>query len=90
VQIENPYEKQHRFLKAVRLVDALEELRIPVNTAQKFTQQAKLAIAANSDVGPPSELTWDTVVDLYRKRVNIPFQKRAMTQDTGSAFTQLQ
>jgi hypothetical protein len=89
VQIENPYEKQHRFLKAVRLVDALEELRIPVNTAERFTNQARLAVAANCDVGPPSDITWETVVDLYRKRVNVPFQKRAMTQDTGSVFTQL-
>lgn len=88
--MENPYEKQHRFLKAVRIVDSLEELQIPVEAAKVFPEQQKQAVAMYANVGKPSAVSWDTAMSLYEKRVPFPFVKRAMTEGTGSGFTQLQ
>lgn len=74
MQTINPYENQHRLLKAVRMVDALEEIGIPLATAKQFTQAQKLSIATHIESGPPSDGTWNIVCDLYEKRVSAPFQ----------------
>ena len=69
---DNPYERQNRFLKAVRLVDNLESLSIPIDKAKQFSQKMRDNIAISCGFPPPSEDTWDIVVDLYTKRVTVP------------------
>lgn len=74
MQLENPYENQHRLLKAVRIVNALEELNVPLQEAQHFDKKHQLAVSAYVEAGPPSKETWEIVCDLYKKRVSHPFQ----------------
>lgn len=69
---DNPYERQNRFLKAVRLVDHLETLSIPLAKASQFSQQMRDTLATSCGFPPPSENTWGVVVDLYAKRVTAP------------------
>lgn len=74
MQLENPYENQHRLLKSVRIVNALEELNVPLQEAQYFDNKHRLAVASYAEAGPPSNETWEIVCDLYKKRVSHPFQ----------------
>lgn len=74
MQERNPYEHQHRLLKAVRIVDVLEESNIPVNLAKQFDKSRQLAVASQVNSGAPSKETWDMVCELYEKRVLHPFR----------------
>lgn len=74
VQIRNPYEHQHRLLKAVRIVDALEEDGVTLEEARAYSERHQIAICAHVNAGKPSKQTWDLVCDLYGKRLSGPFQ----------------
>lgn len=73
MQEQNPYEHQHRLLKAVRIVDTLEEIGVSLQSARTFDKKQQIAIAAQIESGPPSPETWDMVCSLYEKRVSAPF-----------------
>ena len=74
MQIRNPYEHQHRLLKAVRIVDALEESSVALETARRYDTRQQMAVCANIGAGQPSDETWSLVCELYGKRVSDPFQ----------------
>ena len=74
MQERNPYEHQHRLLKAVRIVDVLEESNISLSSARDFDKQKQFAIASQVNSTAPSRETWDMVCDLYEKRVSANFQ----------------
>lgn len=74
MQTRNPYEHQHRLLKAVRIVDVLEESQISLQDARQFDEKKQLAICAGIGAGRPSKETWDMVCELYGKRLSDPFQ----------------
>jgi hypothetical protein len=74
MQERNPYEHQHRLLKAVRIVDVLEESNISLGSARSFDKNKQVAIASRVNAGAPSAETWKMVCELYEKRVNANFQ----------------
>jgi cell division FtsZ-interacting protein ZapD len=74
MQERNPYEHQHRLLKAVRIVDVLEESNISLNSARDFDKQKQVAVASQVNAGAPSVETWKMVCELYEKRVSANFQ----------------
>lgn len=73
MQERNPYEHQHRLLKAVRIVDVLEHSNIPLSTARSFDRQKQFSIASQVNSGAPSVETWEMVCELYEKRVHSNF-----------------
>jgi hypothetical protein len=73
MQERNPYEHQHRLLKAVRIVDVLEESMIPLNVAKTFDKHQQFAVASQVNSGAPSKETWEMVCEIYEKRVSDPF-----------------
>jgi len=73
MQLENPYEHQHRLLKSVRIVDALEEIGISLRDAKLFDSKQRMSVATHVESGPPSNETWEMVCSLYEKRVTAPF-----------------
>lgn len=74
MQTRNPYEHQHRLLKAVRIVDALEESGVKLEEARVYDERKQMAVCANIHAGKPSRETWDMVCELYGKRISDPFQ----------------
>lgn len=74
MQERNPYEHQHRLLKAVRIVDVLEESNISLGSARSFDKQRQVAIASQVNATAPSAETWQMVCELYEKRVSANFQ----------------
>jgi hypothetical protein len=58
----------------VKIVNALEELSVPLQEAQHFDKKHQLAVSSYAEAGPPSKETWEIVCDLYKKRVSHPFQ----------------
>jgi hypothetical protein len=74
MQERNPYEHQHRLLKAVRIVDVLEESNISLGSARIFDKQKQVAVASQVNAGAPSLETWQMVCELYEKRVSANFQ----------------
>lgn len=74
MQERNPYEHQHRLLKAVRIVDVLEESNISLGSARNFDKNEQFGVASNVNAGAPSLETWDMVCELYEKRVHANFQ----------------
>jgi hypothetical protein len=74
MQTRNPYEHQHRLLKAVRIVDFLEENAISLEETRRFDERRQTAVCANISAGKPSKETWEMVCELYGKRLSDPFQ----------------
>ena len=74
MQERNPYEHQHRLLKAVRIVDVLEESNISLASARDFDKSKQFAVASQVNAGAPSLETWQMVCELYEKRVLANFQ----------------
>lgn len=74
MQERNPYEHQHRLLKAVRIVDVLEESNISLGSARNFDKNEQFGVASKVNAGAPSLETWDMVCELYEKRVHANFQ----------------
>lgn len=74
MQSRNPYEHQHRLLKAVRIVDALEEGGVSLGEARQFDERRRVAVCANIGVDRPSNETWEVACELYGKRLSDPFQ----------------
>lgn len=88
-QTENPYERQNRFLKAVRIVDKIEELGLMPFTVKQMDKRNKAKLAAMCEMPAPSEETWQHVVELFSKRVVDPLVQKAAAQSIGSACTPL-
>ena len=88
-QSENPYERQHRFLKAVKLVDKIEELGLMPFTVNQMNEKNKAKLAQMCDMPTPSVETWKYVVDLFSKRVVDPLVQKAAALSIGSACTPL-
>jgi hypothetical protein len=74
MQERNPYEHQHRLLKAVRIVDVLEESNISLSSARGFDKHRQVAVASQVNSTAPSAETWNMVCELYEKRVHANFQ----------------
>lgn len=74
MQIRNPYEHQHRLLKAVRIVDLLEEDGVSLEEARKYDERKQYYVCASINAGKPSPETWEVALDLYGKRISDPFQ----------------
>jgi hypothetical protein len=74
MQERNPYEHQHRLLKAVRIVDVLEESNISLSSARSLDKHEQFSIASQVNSGAPSTETWEMVCELYEKRVHANFQ----------------
>lgn len=86
---ENPYERQNRFLKAVKLVDKIEELGLMPFTVRQMDKKNQAKLAAMCELPFPSEETWQHVVELFSKRVVDPLVQKAAAQSIGSACTPL-
>lgn len=86
----NPYERQHRFFKAVKIVDRIEELGLKPFMVKSMDRKNKIKLAAQAGFPAPSEETWDYVVDLFSKRVVDPLVRKAAALSIGSACTPLQ
>lgn len=86
----NPYERQNRFFKAVKIVDTIEELGLKPFTVKSMSKKNKIKLAARAGFPAPSEDTWDYVVDLFSKRVVDPLVQKAAALSIGSACTPLQ
>jgi len=70
----NPYERQHRFSKAVKMVDKIEELNLTIEYLESMKLDDILQFSHNNGFRHPSETTWALVKELYRKRKQQPFQ----------------
>ena len=88
-EFENPYERQHRFLKAVKMVDKIEELGLMPFTVNRMTEKNKAKLAQLCDMPTPSAETWKYVVDLFSKRVVDPLVQKVAALSIGSACTPL-
>lgn len=86
----NPYERQNRFFKAVKIVDRIEELGLKQFTVRNMDKKNRIKLAAQAGFPAPSEETWDYVVDLFSKRVVDPLVQKAAALSIGSACTPLQ
>lgn len=74
MQLRNPYEHQHRLLKAVRIVDLLEEDGVTLEEARKYDEQKQFYVCAAINAGRPSQETWEMACELYGKRLSDPFR----------------
>ena len=88
-QTENPYERQNRFLKAVKIVDKIEELGLMPFTVKQMDKTNRAKLAQMCDLPAPSNDTWEYVVELFSKRVVDPLVKKAAALSIGSACTLL-
>jgi hypothetical protein len=70
----NPYERQHRFSKAVKMVDKIEELNLTIEYLESMKLDDILQFSHDNGFRHPSETTWAIVKELYRKRKQQPFQ----------------
>lgn len=86
---DNPYERQNRFLKAVKIVDRIEEIGLGPSAVRNMDEKNRARLAAQSGFPAPSDDTWQHVVDLFSKRVVDPLVRRAAAQSIGSACTPL-
>lgn len=85
----NPYRRQNRFYKAVRIVDRIEQLGLHLFNVKNMSIKYRAKIANEAGFPAPSEETWDNVIDLYSKRVVSPLVLKAAARNTGSACTPL-
>jgi len=85
----NPYRRQNRFFKAVKIVDRIEELGLKTFTVRNMDKKNRIKLAGQAGFPAPSEKTWDVVVDLFSKRVVSPLVLKAAAQSIGSACTPL-
>jgi hypothetical protein len=88
-QTENPYERQHRFFKAVQIVDKIEELGLMPFMVKQMDKPNRNKLAAMCELPPPSDETWQHVTELFSKRVVDPLVKKAAALSIGSACTPL-
>lgn len=86
----NPYRRQNRFYKAVKIVDAIEEIGLRLFNLQSMTIKQRVQISAQAGFPAPSEETWDYVIDLFSKRVVRPLVRKVAARSIGSACTPLQ
>lgn len=87
---DNPYKRQNRFFKAVKIVDRIEELGLKQFMVQNMDIKNRVKLAAQAGFPAPSQETWDVVVDLFSKRVVGPLVPKAAALSIGSACTPLQ
>ena len=66
--MNNPYEMQRRIAKACVIADKAEEMGFSAKDMSRETKQTWKHWAALCNVKPPSQETWDMVVDLLGKR----------------------
>lgn len=83
----NPYKRQNRFLKAVKIVDTIEELGLKLFTVRNMDVKNKIKLANRAGFPAPSQDTWDYVIELFSKRVVSPLVLKAAALSTGSACT---
>jgi hypothetical protein len=69
--MENPYQKQARYKKAVSVVDILEQKRI--TDVDLLTSEERSEIERLAGVRRLSEESWEVVKDLHQKRAIAPF-----------------
>lgn len=86
---ENPYRRQNRFLKAVKIVDLIEEIGLKPFTVRNMDLENRVKISEKAGFPPPSQETWDYVVELFSKRVVDPLVLKAAALSIGSACTPL-
>ena len=86
---ENPYRRQNRFLKAVKIVDRIEELGLRPFIIKDMNPKNKARLAAEAGFPAPSQETWESVIDLFAKRVVDPLARKAAPLSIGSACTPL-
>ena len=85
----NPYRRQNRFYKAVKIVDTVEEMGLRPFNLQTMTIKQRVQISTRAGFPAPSEETWDYVIDLFSKRVVSPLVQKAAALSIGSACTPL-
>lgn len=85
----NPYRRQNRFFKAVKIVDRIEELGLRQFTVRNMDKKNRIRLSDQAGFPAPSEATWDVVVDLFSKRVVSPLVLKAAARSIGSACTPL-
>lgn len=86
----NPYRRQNRFLKAVKIVDRVEELGLQLFIMRNMNIKNRARLSAEAGFPPPSHETWEHVVELFSKRVVDPLVQKVAALSTGSACTPLQ
>lgn len=64
----NPYEDAARIKKAHALADTVQAAGGTAQAAADLPHEDRLTAAAVAGVNPPSDATWELVVDLLRKR----------------------
>gem|GEM_PF-2638760 len=85
----NPYKRQNRFFKAVKIVDKIEELGLKLFTVKNIDTKNRVKLAAQAGFPAPSPETWDHVIELFSKRVVSPLVQKAAPLSIGSACTPL-
>lgn len=85
----NPYKRQNRFFKAVKIVDRIEELGLKPFMVRNMDIKNRIKLAAQAGFPAPSQETWDAVIDLFSKRVVDPLVQKAAALSIGSACTPL-
>ena len=85
----NPYKRQNRFFKAVKIVDRHEELGLKLFTVKNMDIKNRVKLAAQAGFPAPSQETWDHVIELFSKRVVNPLVQKAAPLSIGSACTPL-
>lgn len=85
----NPYRRQNRFLKAVKIVDRVEELGLQLFIIRNMNLKNRARLAAEAGFPPPSHETWEYVVELFSKRVVDPLVQKVAALSIGSACTPL-
>lgn len=86
---DNPYRRQNRFLKAVKIVDLIEEIGLKPFMVRSMDSENRTKLAAKAGFPTPSQETWDHVVELFSKRVVDPLVLKAAALSIGSACTPL-
>ena len=86
---DNPYRRQNRFLKAVKIVELIEEIGLKPFMVRSMDTENRTKLAAKAGFPTPSQETWDHVVELFSKRVVDPLVLKAAALSIGSACTPL-
>jgi hypothetical protein len=86
---DNPYKRQNRFFKAVKIVDRIEELGLKPFMVRNMDTKNRIKLASQAGFPAPSQDTWDVVIDLFSKRVVDPLVLKAAALSIGSACTPL-
>lgn len=83
----NPYRRQNRFFKAVKIVDRIEELGLRLFTISNMNLKNRAKLAAEAGFPAPSHETWEHVIELFSKRVVDPLVQKVAALSIGSACT---